>query len=149
MELTIFNKIKISTHLKKTSNAYEITRIISFKKTKPAAKIQPRPLKRINSCFCYSTTKFCGRRILSTFYQYKNMENVSYYRSFRSKDLKKMLSVLKMSFILLFLTLFQAVATNSYSQSVTISVKTDHGPANRSIRYYRKTKRFLILLCGF
>lgn len=47
MELTIFNKIKISTHLKKTSNAYEITRIISFKKTKPAAKIQPAPLKEL------------------------------------------------------------------------------------------------------
>lgn len=142
-------KIKISTHLKKTSNAYEITRIISFKKTKPAAKIQPAPLKRINSCFCYSTTKFCGRRILSTFYQYKNMENVSYYRSFRSKDLKKMLSVLKMSFILLFLTLFQAVATNSYSQSVTISVKTDQAPLTDLFAINRKTKRFLILLCGF
>ena len=39
-----------------------------------------------------------------------------------------MLSVLKMSFILLFLTLFQAVATNSYSQSVTPSGQTDQAP---------------------
>ena len=71
------------------------------------------------------------------------MENVSYYRSFRSKDLKKMLSVLKMSFILLFLTLFQAVATNSYSQSVTISVKTDQAPLTDLFAIIEKQSDFL------
>ena len=71
------------------------------------------------------------------------MENVSYYRSFRSKDLKKMLSVLKMSFILLFLTLFQAVATNSYSQSVTISVKMDQAPLTDLFTIIEKQSDFL------
>ena len=64
------------------------------------------------------------------------MENVSYYRSFRSKDLK-------MSFILLFLTLFQAVATNSYSQSVTISVKTDQAPLTDLFAIIEKQSDFL------
>ena len=54
-----------------------------------------------------------------------------------------MLSVLKMSFILLFLTLFQAVATNSYSQSVTISVKTDQAPLTDLFAIIEKQSDFL------
>lgn len=54
-----------------------------------------------------------------------------------------MLSVLKMSLILLFLTLFQAVATNSYSQSVTISVKTDQAPLTDLFAIIEKQSDFL------
>ena len=61
-----------------------------------------------------------------------------------SKDLKKMLSVLKMSFILLFLEhCSQAVATNSYSQSVTISVKTDQAPLTDLFAIIEKQSDFL------
>ena len=48
-----------------------------------------------------------------------------------------------MSFILLFLTLFQAVATNSYSQSVTISVKTDQAPLTDLFAIIEKQSDFL------
>lgn len=44
---------------------------------------------------------------------------------FKSKDLKRILSVLKMSLILLAFTLFQAVATSSYSQTTPLTVKTE------------------------
>ena len=58
--------------------------------------------------------------------QYKNMENVSYYRSFLAKDLKKLFSIMKITVILLFVALFQAVAIeSSYSQSVTVSIKAE------------------------
>lgn len=54
------------------------------------------------------------------------MENVSYYKSFLPKGLKKLSTIMRITVILLFVDLFQAVAVElSYSQSATVSVKTE------------------------
>ncbi len=52
------------------------------------------------------------------------MENVSYYKSFLFKDLKKIILVMKITVIMLFTVILHATATElSYSQSTTVSVK--------------------------
>ena len=54
------------------------------------------------------------------------MENVSYYKSFLPKGLKKLFTIMRITVILLFVALFQMVAVeSSYSQSATISVKAE------------------------
>lgn len=55
------------------------------------------------------------------------MENVSYYKSFLSKDLKKLYTIMRNTIIVLFTVVLQAVAVeSSYSQSATLSVKAEH-----------------------
>lgn len=52
------------------------------------------------------------------------MENVSYYKSFLFKDLKKIFTIMRITVVMLFTVMLQAVAIeSSYSQSTTISVK--------------------------
>ena len=54
------------------------------------------------------------------------MENVSYYKSFLPKGLKKLFTIMRITTILLFVALFQAIAVeSSYSQSATISLKAE------------------------
>lgn len=51
------------------------------------------------------------------------MENVSYYKSFLPKGLKKLVTIMRITMVLLFTVLLQAVAVEStYSQSATITV---------------------------
>jgi len=55
---------------------------------------------------------------------YKNMENVSYYRSFLPKGLKKTFTIMRITVILLSVVLFQITAVEpSYSQSAVVSIK--------------------------
>lgn len=51
------------------------------------------------------------------------MENVSYYRSFLPKDLKKILTIMRITIIMLFAALFQAIAGVSYAQSAKVSIE--------------------------
>lgn len=52
------------------------------------------------------------------------MENVSYYKSFLFKDLKKIFTIMRITVVMLFTVMLQAVAIeSSYSQSTTVSVK--------------------------
>ena len=54
------------------------------------------------------------------------MENVSYYKSFLPKGLKKLFTIMRITTILLFVALFQTIAVeSSYSQSATISLKAE------------------------
>ena len=54
------------------------------------------------------------------------MENVSYYKSFLPKGLKKLFTIMRITIILLFVALFQVVAVeSSYSQTTTVSVKAE------------------------
>lgn len=71
------------------------------------------------------------------------MENVSYSSPHKAKEFKKVLSVMKMSLLLLFMTLFQAVATSSYSQSVTLSVKAEQVPLTDLFAIIEKQSEFL------
>ena len=72
------------------------------------------------------------------------MENVSYYRSFLAKDLKKLFSIMKITVILLFVALFQAVAIeSSYSQSVTVSIKAERISLTELFSLIEKQSEFL------
>lgn len=71
------------------------------------------------------------------------MEKLLHSRSFNTKDLKKFLSVLKMSFILLALSLFQAIATPSYSQAATLTVKAAQAPLTDLFAMIEKQSDFL------
>ena len=60
------------------------------------------------------------------------MENVSYYKSFLFKDLKKIFTIMRITVVMLFTVMLQAVAIeSSYSQSTTIS---DKSPTNITYR---------------
>lgn len=54
------------------------------------------------------------------------MDNFSYFKFFLTKDMKKTLQIMRISFFMLFVTLFQVVAVESYSQSATVSVDAKH-----------------------
>lgn len=54
------------------------------------------------------------------------MENVSYYKSFLSKDLKKIFAIMRITVLFLFTVLLQVMAVeSSYSQSAKLSVKAE------------------------
>jgi len=53
------------------------------------------------------------------------MENVSYYKSFLFNDLKKTFLIMRITIILLFACIFQALALESYSQTAKVSVKAE------------------------
>jgi len=54
------------------------------------------------------------------------MENNLHYKSLIDKDLKKLLTIMRIAAILLFMALFQAAAIeSSYSQTATVSVKAE------------------------
>ena len=72
------------------------------------------------------------------------MENVSYYKSFLPKDLKKLFIIMRIAAILLFVTLFQVVAIEStYSQSATVSVKAERIPLTDLFSQIEKQSEFL------
>lgn len=72
------------------------------------------------------------------------MENVSYYRSFLPKDLKKLFTIMRITVILLFVALFQAVAVeSSYSQSATVSVKAEQMSLTDLFSLIEKQSEFL------
>ena len=72
------------------------------------------------------------------------MENVSYYKSFLPKGLKKLFTIMRIAAILLFVTLFQAVAIEStYSQSATVSVKAERIPLTDLFSQIEKQSEFL------
>lgn len=53
------------------------------------------------------------------------MENDSYYKSFLFKDLKKLFAIMRITMLLLFITISQAFALNSYSQTANVSLKAN------------------------
>lgn len=72
------------------------------------------------------------------------MENVSYYRSLLPKVLKKIFVVMRITVVLLFLTLFQVVAVEpSYSQSAVVSVKARQIPLVDLFSQIEKQSEFL------
>lgn len=72
------------------------------------------------------------------------MKIVSYDRSFLSKDLKKLITIMRITVILLFVSLFQAMATMpSYSQSATVSVKAEQIPLAELFTQIEKQSEFL------
>lgn len=71
------------------------------------------------------------------------MENVSYYKSFLSKDLKKLLTIMRITLVLLFVALFQAVAVETYSQSATVSVKAEQMSLRELFSKIEKQSEFL------
>ncbi len=72
------------------------------------------------------------------------MENVSYYKSFLSKGLKKLLTIMRITIILLFVALFQVVAVeSSYSQSATISLKAEQISLTDLFTQIEKQSEFL------
>lgn len=72
------------------------------------------------------------------------MENVSYYKSFLPKDLKKLFTIMKITAILLFVTLFQTIAVEaSYSQSAIVSVKAEQISLTDLFSQIEKQSEFL------
>lgn len=72
------------------------------------------------------------------------MENVSYYRSFLPKGLKKLFTIMKITVILLFVALFEAVAVeSSYSQSATLSIKAEQIALTDLFSLIEKQSEFL------
>lgn len=72
------------------------------------------------------------------------MKNVSYYKSFLPKDLKKLFAIMRITVVLLFVALFQAVAVgSSYSQSAAISVKAEKISLTELFSKIEKQSEFL------
>ena len=72
------------------------------------------------------------------------MENVSYYKSFLPKGLKKLFIIMRITIILLFVALFQTVAVeSSYSQSATISLKAEQISLTDLFTQIEKQSEFL------
>ena len=72
------------------------------------------------------------------------MENVSYYKPFLPKGLKKLVTIMRITVILLFVALFQAVAVeSSYSQSATVSVKAEQMSLTDLFSQIEKQSEFL------
>ena len=53
------------------------------------------------------------------------MENILHYRFFSPEDLKKTLSIMKITVLMLFVAFFQTMAVESYSQTTKVSVKAE------------------------
>lgn len=71
------------------------------------------------------------------------MENVSYYSSFLSKDFNKLLSIMRITIIMLFVVLFQVVAVESYSQSARLTVKAEQMSLTDLFSQIEKQSEFL------
>ena len=71
------------------------------------------------------------------------MDNFSYFKFFLTKDMKKTLQIMRISFFMLFVTLFQVVAVESYSQSATVSVDAKHISLSNLFNTIERQSEFL------
>ncbi|KAA6334574.1 TonB-dependent receptor SusC [termite gut metagenome] len=71
------------------------------------------------------------------------MEKVLYYKSFLCKGLKRTFLIMRITAIMLFTTLFQVVAVESYSQAAKVSIRADQVTLTDLFSLIEKQSEFL------